>query len=71
MQLNFYLNGLSLKKTELKTEFYLMSPSCPYDALTVGNANAAVNDFTASDVTPLIVVSMTKCGGLLFRMDAL
>lgn len=50
---------------------HLISPSCPYDALTVGSAKAAVNDFTASDATPLIVVSMTKCGGLLFLIDAL
>jgi len=55
----------------IKSNAYRTSPSCPYDALTVGNANAAVNDFTASDATPLIVVSMTKWGGLLFRIDAL
>lgn len=54
-----------------KLKSYRMSPSCPYDALTVGNAKAAVNDFTASDDTPLIVVSMTKWGGLLFRIEAL
>jgi len=51
--------------------YYLISPFCPYDALTVGNAKAAVNDFTASDATPLIVVSITRCGGLLLRIDAL
>jgi len=55
----------------LKLTNYLISPFCPYDALTVGNAKAAVNDFTASDATPLIVVSMTRCGGLLLRIDAL
>jgi len=64
-------SGIGLLRSGNVGGDYLTSPSCPYDALMVGNANAAVNDFTVSDVTPLIVVSITKCGGLLFRIDAL
>lgn len=39
------------------------SPLCPKDALMVGSARAAVNDFTVSEAIPVIVVSKTRCGG--------
>lgn len=48
-----------------------MSPSCPNDVLTVGKANAAVNDFTVSDAIDVIVVSKTTCGGWLFLTESM
>uniref|UniRef100_A0A8D9B5U7 Uncharacterized protein n=1 Tax=Cacopsylla melanoneura TaxID=428564 RepID=A0A8D9B5U7_9HEMI len=49
----------------------LISPSCPYEPLTVGKAKAEVNVLTASDMTPLVVVSNTRSGGLPATMVSL
>lgn len=47
-----------------------MFPSWPYEALTVGSPIEDANDFTVSDVGPVIVVSSITCGAWLFLIES-